>query len=194
MLVQGRQDVLQKYCAQNNIYFKSFTTDSLSEWRNEINWLGGAFKCKDRAITLLQNFKTELAKLKNTSPFVDCLLVVSRKNNDVANLLIAADNGFLSDLLQAVGGRNVVAGSDNYIYLQEELLLELNPQVIFELHEAEKAPMDLKAWQQSFSTVAAVKNAQVHNIFRPQALMPSYQMLETARLMSEIIQQQTPVQ
>lgn len=194
VLVQGRQDVLQKYCSQNNIFFKSFNTDSISDWRQEIEWLGQALQCTEQANHLLNSFDKSLDALGNSGEAVDCLLVVGRRNFQVADLLIAGKASFLSELLSAVGGRNVVNEESNYIFLQEELLPELNPKIIFELHAAEENASALDIWQDSFSGLDAVKGHEVHSLFRAQALMPSSKMIETARLMSQIIQQQKLVQ
>ena len=194
VIVQGRQDVLEKYCQQNGVFFKSFTTDSLESWRQEINWLGDAFDCQDRAASLVKNFDEQLTKLNPNHLSKPCLLVASRKNFDVADLLVAARQSFLNELLVAAGGSNVVADDTDYVYLQEELLPELNPHIIFELHESEAATRSLTIWQKSFEDITAVGDNQVYSIFNPQALMPGPNMIETARIMSEIIQLQMPVQ
>jgi iron complex transport system substrate-binding protein len=194
VIVQGRQDVLEKYCQQNGVFFKSFTTDSLESWRQEINWLGDAFDCQDRAASLVKNFDEQLTKLNPNHLSKPCLLVASRKNFDVADLLVAARQSFLNELLVAAGGSNVVADDTDYVYLQEELLPELNPHIIFELHESEAATRSLTIWQKSFENITAVGDNQVYSIFNPQALMPGPNMIETARIMSEIIQLQKPVQ
>ncbi|MAU93049.1 MAG: hypothetical protein CMJ93_02415 [Planctomycetes bacterium] len=194
VIVQGRQDVLEKYCQQNGVFFKSFTTDSLESWRQEMNWLGASFDCQDNAASLVQKFDEQLAKLNPNHLSRPCLLVASRKNFDVADLLVAAQQSFLSELLVAAGGINVVAEDTDYVYLQEELLPELNPQIIFELHESEAETRALSIWQKYFGSIAAVGNNQVYSMFNPQALMPGPNMIETARTMSEIIQRQKLVQ
>ena len=192
VIVQGRQDILEKYCQQNGVFFKSFATDSLESWRQEIDWLGGAFDCQDAAVNLVQSFDEQLAKLNPNHLSKPCLLVASRKNFDVADLLVAAQQSFLNELLIAAGGINVVADDTDYVYLQEELLPELNPHIIFELHESEAATRALTIWQKSFASVDAVSDNQVYSIFEPQALMPGPNMIQTARIMSEIIQRQKP--
>ena len=192
VIVQGRQDVLEKYCQQNGVFFKSFSTDSLESWRQEIDWLGDAFDCQDHAASLVKDFDEQLTKLNPNHLSKPCLLVASRKNFDVADLLVAARQSFLNELLVAAGGSNVVADDTDYVYLQEELLPELNPHIIFELHESETATRTLTIWQKYFANIDAVSDNQVYSIFKPQALMPGPNMIETARIMSEIIQRQKP--
>jgi iron complex transport system substrate-binding protein len=194
VIVQGRHDVLEKYCQQNGVFFKSFSTDSIELWRKEISWLGNTFDCQDRATSLVQTFNKQLTKLNPQHLSKPCLLVASRKNFDVADLLVAARQSFLNELLVAAGGANVVADDTDYVYLQEELLPELNPHIIFELHESEAAANVITIWRTSFANINAVSNNQVYSIFNPQALMPGPNMIETARTMSEIIQRQKPVQ
>ncbi|MDE0586058.1 MAG: ABC transporter substrate-binding protein [Planctomycetota bacterium] len=193
VIVQGRHDVLEKYCQQNGVFFKSFTTDSIELWRQEIGWLGNTFDCQDRAASLIHTFNEQLTKLNPQHLSKPCLLVASRKNFDVADLLVAAQQSFLNELLVAAGGTNVVADDTDYVYLQEELLPELNPHIIFELHESEAEERVLTIWQKSFASVDAVSNNQVYSIFKAQSLMPGPNMIETARTMSEIIQRQKPV-
>ena len=194
VIVQGRQDVLEKYCQQNGVFFKSFATDNLESWRQEIDWLGDTFDCQNRAANFVQNFDQQLAKLNPNHLSKPCLLVASRKNFDVADLLVAAQQSFLNELLVAAGGINVVAEDTDYVYLQEELLPELNPHIIFELHDPEAAGNVLAIWRTSFASINAVSNNQVYSIFNPQSLMPGPNMIETARTMSEIIQRQKLVQ
>ena len=194
VIVQGRQDVLEKYCQQNGVFFKSFTTDSLESWRQEMDWLGATFDCQDSAANLVKKFDGQLAKLNPNHLSKPCLLVASRKTFDVADLLVAAQQSFLNELLVAAGGINVMAEDTDYVYLQEELLPELNPHIIFEFHESETETRALTIWQKYFVNITAVGDNQVYSIFNPQALMPGPNMIETARTMSEIIQQQKLVQ
>jgi iron complex transport system substrate-binding protein len=194
VIVQGRHAVLEKYCRQNGIYFMSFTTDSLDAWRQEIRWLGDAFNCSEKANSLINDFGQQLQALGDDEWRPRCLLVAGRKSNQVADLLVAAQQSFLTELLEAAGGINVLADDDDYIYLQEELLPELNPQIIFELHfaEASKPPLDI--WEMTFPHIDAVDNGRIYNLFNPQVLMPGPNMVKTAQAMSDIIQRQKPVQ
>jgi iron complex transport system substrate-binding protein len=193
IIVQGRHDALEKYCQQKGVFFKSFATDSVGSWLQEVTWLGDAFDCQGRAANLVQEFNDQLAKLNPRHLSKPCLLVASRKNFDVADLLVAAQRSFLNDLLAAAGGVNAITDNTDYVYLQEELLLELNPHIIFELHESEAEISPLTIWQKAFGDIDAVANSQVYCIFTPQSLMPGPNMIETAQRMSEIIQRQKPV-
>jgi iron complex transport system substrate-binding protein len=194
VLVQGRQDVLKKYCDQNSIFFKSFNTDSVSGWRNEVLWLGMHFNQKQRAAALVEQFDKDLADIPSSGLKPKCLMVLSRKNHQIADLLVAAQHSFLSELLVAAGGTNVITDKSDYVYLQEELLPQLNPQFIFELHFVDGEKSAVEDWLNNFSSLEAVRGRQVHNVFSPQALMPGPKMIETVRLLSEIIRQQKPVQ
>ncbi|MDP6962755.1 MAG: ABC transporter substrate-binding protein [Planctomycetota bacterium] len=193
VLVQGRQDQLEQYCLQNQVFFHSFNTDTIQGWREEMSWLGSTFGLQQSAESIVDDFEEQLSQLNPGSKKATALLVLSRRAGAVSDLLVAAQGSFLSELLESVGGINVIRDQQDYIYLQEELLLELNPDLILELQQPNLNEDILKVWRNNFATVNAVRDGAVVNIFTPQSLMPGPEMLRTAQDISKLIQQM-PVQ
>ncbi len=193
VLVQGHIPKVEQLCAANHIAFHACTTDTLREWREEIQWLGNRFQVRSAAEALLQKFDQELLGFTPSSPSSrpKVLLVIFRRQEEASALMVAGDQGFLNELLELVGGTNALDGSHrDYFDLNEERLIRAAPEVILELktdaQAEQRSVLDAQAlavWRRSFPNLPAVQSERIYNLIGSQLLLPGPSMLETARQM-----------
>lgn len=185
VLVQGRFPSLQQWCAGAEVDFESFATDSIATWEQEVRWIGVKFGILAESGRLIEQLRAELGQLRDAeegSP-PRTLLVVSRQTEAASAILAAAPGSFLSELLGAAGGVNVLEpGPQPYRELNEEVLIRADPAVILEFWPDGPPPTDpLEVWRRAFPRLAAVRAGRVHALHHPEALIPGPRMGAIAR-------------
>jgi iron complex transport system substrate-binding protein len=185
VLVQGRHPLVEEWCVVSGVEFRAFTTDSIAGWREEVAWLGIRFGIPAEAGALVRRVDLELAALRpgGSSLTHRALLVVARHADEASGILAAGPNTFLSELLALAGGENVLQNSSQaYVDVNEESLVRLDPQVIFEFWP-DSVPPDppLAIWRRAFPGLAAVRNGRVMTVTHRECLIPGPRMPEIAR-------------
>lgn len=183
VLVQGRQPRVEEWCAREGVEFRAFATDTLAGWRDEMRWLGARFGQEAEAERLLRESDAALAALRAEGSPRRALLVVSRRAGEASGILAAGPGTFLSELLAAAGGINVLPrGAADYPEVNEESLIRLDPDAIVEFGEFDGArgPGALAAWSRAFPGLAAVRAGRVRTVLHPESLIPGPRMHEVA--------------
>jgi ABC-type Fe3+-hydroxamate transport system substrate-binding protein len=101
---------------------------------------------------------------------------------------VAGRANYLDDLLTIAGGENVIPpGESAYPQIDREMLIKLDPEVIFQLLPDSSAQVLQSANQmwQGLSALQAVRNKQVHIITKTWALSPSQHVADLAQLFAD---------
>jgi iron complex transport system substrate-binding protein len=188
LLVQGASPLLEDFARESGIAFRSFNTDSIAAWKDEVHWLGEHFDAAAAATALVADLEAQLDELRAAAPPLEerprVLLVASRRPGEAAGILAVGPGGFLDELLEAAGGRNVLAEADRrYVDLSEESLLRLDPALILELGTADADP--LATWRAAFPRLQAVQNNKVLALEGEDLLMPGPGMGRVAAAIAE---------
>ncbi|MDA0667394.1 MAG: helical backbone metal receptor [Planctomycetota bacterium] len=196
ILTQGKIPLVEQLCADSDLPFHAFATDTLQEWHDEVSWLGEELGVTKEADALNAKMAEGLASFKNQtegSPTV--LLVIFRNEDEASKIMAAGDRGFLNELLLAAGGQNVLLGSDrDYFDLNEERLLHAAPDLIFEFNtsarEEDRAELNTKAlavWKRDFPSLPATKSGRIFTLIGEDLLIPGPNMLATAEQMQRLL-------
>jgi iron complex transport system substrate-binding protein len=190
LLVQGQAKSLEEFCAANTIEFRSFSTDTLSGWRQEMEWLAVRLDATKQLAVELERMTVGLEELATLQPQTlapRVLLVISRRADEASSIMVAGSSSFLNELLVFAGGQNVFPTSTrDYFDLNEESLIRAAPQVILEFGTDPSHALEI--WRASFPQVPAVRDGRVMVIPNMDALMPGPSMLETARTIANALQ------
>ena len=122
--------------------------------------------------------KIESLRAKSTGRKVRALIVV----DDAGRGVVGRDN-YLNDILEAAGGENVIRPpSAPYPMIDREQLLDLDPEVIFQLLPGASGQVQGAARQmwQSLPQLQAVRNGRVHVFTQTFVLQPSQHVGELA--------------
>lgn len=190
LLVQGQVKSLEEFCAADGIEFRSFSTDTLRGWRQEMEWLAvrlGATEQLTKELERMTAGLEELAELHATGIPPRVLLVISRRADEASSIMVAGSSSFLNELLVYAGGQNVFPTSArDYFDLNEESLIRAAPQVILEFGTDPSNALEI--WRASFPQVPAVRDGRIIVIPNMDALLPGPSMLETARTIANALQ------
>jgi len=196
ILTQGNIPLVEQLCQKANIPFHAFATDTLSEWDDEVNWLGEHLHASKEADALRAKMREGLAGLPQTpQDHPSALLVIFRSEEEASKIMVAGDRGFLNELLLAAGGQNLMQGSArDYFDLNEERLIRAAPEWIFEFNtsatEDDRPQLDQNAraiWKRDFPNLPASKSGQIYTLIGEDLLIPGPNMLQTAMQMQQIL-------
>lgn len=188
VLTQGRNPTLEAWCQRSQVGFRAFATDTWQGWEDELAELGRLFGLEDAATRRVIEGRSALDQLRAARPEArpTVLIVISRRTGAASGMLVAGGASFLSELLEAAGGRNLYAGHPrDYFDLGEEALLQQQPEYIFEFQPEETEPLEV--WRRSFPRLAAVEKGRVIAFRHDFLLLPGPRMVETARLFAEAL-------
>jgi iron complex transport system substrate-binding protein len=138
--------------------------------------VGEPFRAKETVRQLRKRLDAIAARAPTSR--VRALIVI-----DDAGRGVVGRNNYLDDLLRLAGGENVIrATSAAYPSIDPELLVALNPDVIFQLLPG--APPQVRAqaqrfWQ-SLPQLAAVREGRVHILTEPYVLLPGVRVVDVA--------------
>jgi len=125
----------------------------------------------DRVERQLAEVRTRVAKSARPAT----LLVFGREPGTLKNIDASGGVGFLHDMLETAGGRDVLADTrQQSVTMSTELVLARAPEVIIELRYARgdtTASADLKAWD-ALGSVPAVKNHRVFMLQGEEFVVP----------------------
>ena len=186
VLGQGSQKALEEFCKNYDIYYHQFNTDNIKSWEEEVLMLGNTFNKNEEALDLVATLNKNFPNRGIDKNAPSCLIVASRKEYEIGGLLVAGRSSFLSELVERVGGANIVEDDSDYIYLQNELLLELDPDIIIELHPTEVSQEAIKnLWKERFPGL----KARLKIISNEGVLMPGSNIMKSASLLKQAIQE-----
>lgn len=190
IVVQGAHPKVEAWCARSEVRFLAWKTQSVEDWRLEVQTYGEWFQLSD-AQDRLDAWNTRFADAAapaaadpDSAPRV--LLVASRDDERIARLLVAGRGSFLGELLVHAGGAGLFADHErDYFDLAEEALLRLQPDVVLELSGSQSDAERQALWAEAFPELPASQNARVFGITADYVYLPGPRMLETVQLLRQ---------
>jgi iron complex transport system substrate-binding protein len=125
-------------------------------------------------------------------PRPDTAIVFDREPGVLRGMFASGGIGFLHDLLDVAGGRNVFADVKRQsLQISTETLLARRPEVIIELHpEAQwseaRAARERDAWS-ALAGVPAIKSGRLHMLADDRIAVPGPRVAESARVLAGLL-------
>ncbi|MBI5154863.1 ABC transporter substrate-binding protein [Candidatus Poribacteria bacterium] len=163
--------------------------DSLADIEQTLRLLGDATGRAREAEELIAETRAGLAQLRNESsgrPKRSVLLVLGRERGSLAHLTAVGGGTYITELLEAAGGTNVLDASlGMYPQLSREALLGLAPDVLIELHHEADSPAERgearAAWAPFGKLIPAVREGRVLLLTDKHLLVPGAHLERDAR-------------
>ena len=119
------------------------------------------------------------------------LLVFGREPDAIRNVYASGGVGFLHDMLEAAGGKNVFADVlREAAHPTSETILATAPEVIIELRAdgatENEITRETDTWQQ-LSTVPAVRSARIHLLTGNELVVPGPRVAEVTRRLARLL-------
>ena len=195
LITQGEAVDLTVFADDNGIDLVTLALIDLESIPVEIRRLGGVLQMEAEAEVLCAEMRLGLARVRARAarrPRPGVLLVIGRETGSLSDIYAVGGGTFLSDLVEAAGGRNVLAdaGSD-YGIVSKEAILERAPDVVIELHgegmDAAAAESDVRALWAGLAPLPAVRSGRVHVVESTYAMIPGPRVVLLAERFAEIL-------
>jgi iron complex transport system substrate-binding protein len=175
-----------------NIQLVNVPITRLADIEAAMRTLGRAVDESQLGMTAADQLQQRIAALRERTKSgrrVRTLIVVDDDGRSVAGR-----ENYLNDALEAAGGENVIRGPQPYPTIDREVLLDLDPEVIFQLLP-DASPQVRAAAQQlwrSTPTLRAVRDGRVHIFTDPWALRPSHHVADLAERVATALNEVRP--
>lgn len=121
------------------------------------------------------------------------LVVVLRAPRDLQDLTAASSETFLNELLEMAGGKNVIGKAlSRYPRVSKEEIVELDPEVIFDLTFTTEGEDTLAVWS-ALPTLAAVRTGRIISMPDPWVTIPGPRMVRTLERFLEVLHPEVEV-
>ena len=163
-VIYGTQQDLRQQLSRASVPMFSYTHGGLPDVTAAIRALGERTGTSVTANDVAGRIERDLAATRarvsgRQTPRV--LLVFGREPGTLRNLYASGGTGFLHDMLELAGARNVFADQKREsVQATAEMLLASAPDVVIELHVDGGPPADLSAWQ-ALPALPAVQKGRI---------------------------------
>ncbi len=150
-VIYGTQHDLRQQLTRAGVPMFPYTHGGLADVMTAIRALGERTGTATTANDVAARIERQLEGIRTrvrgrTAP--RALLVFGREPGTLRNLYASGGTGFLHDMLEIAGGRNVFAEQKREsVQATAEMLLASAPDVVIELHVDGGPPADLSAWK-----------------------------------------------
>ena len=159
-----------------------------------ITALGGATGHEAQAREVVTRMMSRLDGLRMRVAGLDrprTMLVIGRQPKTLQGLYVAGGSGFLNEMLDVAGGRNVFDDVQREsVQPSSETLLRRAPDVLLELRATEPAGNypggDLEVWN-TLASIPAVRNGRVQALVGDYVVVPGPRLAEGAEAMARAL-------
>lgn len=168
VIVYATQDTLRAQLARAGIDMFAYRHGGLADVTATIRALGarlGAAETADRVAGDIERAIDRVRARVAGRPRLSTLLVFGREPGSLRSVYASGGRGFLHDMLEAAGGRNVLADIPREsVRATTELVLARQPEVILEIHATKQGPdaaADARRAWRALGAVPAVRDNRI---------------------------------
>lgn len=193
VVVYGSQQELRERLARAGIPMFVYEHGDLAGVTATMRALGasvGRARQADEAASRLEARLRAVAARVRGRPRPQTLVVIAREPHTLSNIYASGGYGFLHDVLQVAGGRNLFADVKRQsVQPSIEEILARRPDVIVELRGGDRAGSgdDLSPWRR-LAAVPAVKNGRVFLLVGDEFVEAGPRLGEAAEKLSRVLQ------
>jgi len=200
VIVQGLAQDMTDFATNNGIDLVSVWLTDLESIFSAIMKIGLAVGCEARAGLLCAEMRLALARVKvavEGKPTPNVFIVLGREPGTLNRLFTSGSHGFLNDLIEIAGGRNIFRDIEReYSAVNREALLDREPDVIIELHgegmNADKQLPEIRQLWGSLKSLPAVRQRRIYIIEGTYALLPGPRVVQLARELADLFHRKAP--
>lgn len=165
------------------------TSGGIEGVKSDIRFLAAALSADEAGQRLLDELNAELEELAAIAAAVP---EEERKSVyfeiSAAPYLYSTGSGtYLSEMIEWIGGVNVLAGQDSWISVEAETIVAANPDVIFTNVNYMDDPVDEILARDGWAGVSAVLNGDVYYIDNTASALPNQNIVTAMRQMLEAL-------
>lgn len=196
VIVYGSQDELIARLARSGIGTFRYRHAGLADITATLEAIGARIGRAREATTLAASIDAGLDQVRAAvrgRPRPSTALIIGRERGSLRGLYASGGVGFLHDVLELAGGRDVFGDvAREGLQISTETLLARAPEVILELHAsaegwpADAVPRERAVWTR-LAAVPAVRNGRVTLLVDDKLTVPGPRIVEVARTFADVL-------
>jgi iron complex transport system substrate-binding protein len=195
VIVYATQQELIERLDRAGIPYFNYQHRTLSDIMTTIRAVGARIGSAARAGAVASEMEQSLADVRTKTaglPHPATLLVFERDPASLRNVYASGGYGFLHDMLEIAGGRNVFAGvKQQAVQASTEMLIAARPDVIVELLYGDSLKnadiaTELRAWD-ALASVPAVRTHRVVALTGDEFVVPGPRVVDATRKLARAI-------
>ncbi len=194
VIIQGRHQMLDRFCREQGIPILSVEIDRIEHITSAIQRIGEVLDAETAAEHLATGIRQQLADLARKTqsrPPRSVFLGLGHTPGDLTGLMTTGSGTFLHELIELAGGRNIFADAPGtYPRISKEALVRRRPDVIIEVLAEGISPDNqvlLKADWERLATLPAVQAGRIHFLTDDYLLIPGVRIAQTAKRLAAAI-------
>jgi iron complex transport system substrate-binding protein len=195
VIVYATQKELIERLDRAGIPYFNYQHKALPDIMTTIRALGARIGAADRADAVASGMDRSLAEIRARTaglPHPATLLVFERDPASLRNVYASGGYGFLHDMLEIAGGRNVFASlKQQAVQASTEMLIASKPEVIVELRYGDNLKNadiagELRAWD-TLASVPAVRSHRISALAGDEFVVPGPRVVDATRRLAEAL-------
>jgi iron complex transport system substrate-binding protein len=195
IVTQGEAADLTSFARDNGIEMLVLSLTDLDSIYRQTRKVGAALQLDAEAGLVCAEMQYSIAKVRarvSHHPPVPAVMVTGHEPGSLNGISVVGPGTFLSDVLDAAGGRNVFADlHTSYAVVSKEALLERAPEVVIELHgegsdQRARQEEARRLWQ-GLAPLPAVRDGRVHVLEATYAMIPGPRVAMLAEGLAAIL-------
>jgi iron complex transport system substrate-binding protein len=195
VIVYATQKELIERLDRAGIPYFNYQHKALADIMTTIRTLGARIGSAVRADTVAAGMDRSLAEIRAKTaglPHPATLLVFERDPASLRNVYASGGYGFLHDMLEIAGGRNVFAAvKQQAVQASTEMLISSKPEVIIELLYGDNLKRtdpakELRAWE-AVPSVPAVRSHRISALTGDEFVVPGPRVVDATRKLAHAL-------
>jgi iron complex transport system substrate-binding protein len=195
VIVYDTQTELKAQLARAGVAMFNYTHRGLPDIAATLRQLGERIGMREAGAAAAQRLEHRLDAVRSRvagRPRPRTLLVIGREPGSLRQISVSAGYGFLHDVLELAGGRDVLADVKRQsAEISTETILVRAPDVIIELHygnafDPSRTDAERRVWG-ALSSVPAVRNGRVHLLMGDEFVVPGPRIANAAERFAQVL-------
>lgn len=195
VIYQGNYQKVESFCKAYNIDSMKVDLNNIDSIITDIKIIGqrlGASEQAEQVTSQISRAIEDLQRMLSNRERPRVFFCLGRISGSMSSLTTIGGDTFISEMVGFAGGENIFADlSQDYVEINKEALLELDPDVIIDARPGEQlSHEDISSIEKDWGDLpglTAVKNGNVHILTDEFLLMPTPRMILTLERLANVI-------
>jgi len=187
MMKLAGQDPLETVRESGAVITYIPVSNSIAEIKKDIEFIGSITKTGQAAESLIKNMEAEIAAVESVGKTITDKKTVYFEISPAPYLYSFGRGVFIDEMIETIGAVNIFADVEDWISVQEELVVAANPDVILTVTDYIDDPEGEIMSRSGWDSITAVKNGDVYYIDANAATLPNHNITTALKQMAKAV-------
>jgi len=163
------------------------TSTSIAEIKEDIRFIATVMESTDVGETIISRMEAEINEIAEIAANITTTRTVYFEISPAPWMYSFGTGTFMNEMIELVGAINVFADQEGWIFVSDEMLLELNPDIILTSTDFLPDPIVDILERPGFDAITAVINGDVFYIDTASSSRPTHNITRALREMAQAV-------